>query len=94
MINHLKNIQIIMTQNEIINKVEEYCTDFATLVDDIKKFSESLEEYGKELPLYSRENIRYIVDDVENISKHLRRAKSRLSFDISEIRDLDNMLTT
>ena len=76
-----------MTHKEIINKAGEFCTDFRELADELKMFSYSVGEYSNDLPLYWRENIRYIEQDVENIANYLRRAKDRLSFDMSQIRD-------
>lgn len=75
-----------MTHDEIINKSGEFCADFTQLIDDLRVFSDSVGEYANELPLYWRENIRYIEQDVENIANYLRRAKDRLSFDLSQLR--------
>ena len=75
-----------MTHKEIINKAGEFCTDFRELADELKMFSDSVGEYANALPLYWRENIRYIQQDMEHITNSLSRAKDRLSFDMSQIR--------
>ena len=75
-----------MTHDEVLNTAGSFLAGITRLIDDLRVFSDSVGEYSNELPIYWRDEIRYLEQDADNIANHLRRAKDRLSFDLSQLR--------
>ena len=83
---HLFYIPTVMTHDEVLNTAGSFLAEITRLIDDLRVFSDSVGEYSNELPIYWRDEIRYLEQDADNIANHLRRAKDRLSFDLSQLR--------